>query len=469
MGLRTALGLKRGSRKKKHEKKAASSAGRQAPALPDSISALYKAYPSLEVVDSQLRIEGREDVLRLAPTGGVGAELGVFTGRFSEVLVRATAPKKLFLVDGWRKIYNTHFPNWGSYTDYGRLPTEAALKLVGARAQLLGGDIEIVEETSTAWLARQAEQSLDWAYLDTSHAYANTLRELALLEKALKPHGVVLGDDCRADPQHRHHGVFMAVRDFCRERPYEIIHMDAHGQWAIRRDASLSKANDKTKKAHEFSRIATHEGGSIESIDTQIWFQGKRFTSDWLSDKLGPWLINLAHLKNTPAQVLDVGSYEGRSCVAFLSLLPRSTVTAIDTFQSDEVTIKAEQPSEIEARFDYNVAPFLGQVTKIKDRAANALDLLQQEEREFDVIYLDAAKSRSGAFAHSILAWPLLKEGGVLIWDDLKWGGNLPSRERPGDAIHLFCEIFKGNIKVLHRDRQMIIRKLSDWPVGRTF
>jgi hypothetical protein len=270
MGLTTALGLKRGLRnalglrKKKHDKKTTSSILRQSLTLPAPVRVLYKTYPSLEVVDNQLRIEGREDVLRLAPKGGIGVELGVFTGRFSEVLVRATVPKKLFLVDGWSKIYGSQFPDWGSYTDYGRLSTEAALKLVSARAQLLGGDIEIVEETSTAWLAGQAEQSLDWAYLDTSHAYADTLRELTLLKKALKPNGVILGDDCRIDPQHRHHGVFMAIRDFCQGHSYEIIHMDTCGQWAIRRSTTFSRENNTAKKACESSHVATHEGCKTE-------------------------------------------------------------------------------------------------------------------------------------------------------------------------------------------------------------
>jgi predicted O-methyltransferase YrrM len=454
MGLRTALGLK------KKKKKPCSSDQGQRPLVPEFVSALYKRHPSLRVVEDQLRIDGREGALALAPREGVGVELGVFTGRFSEVLYAATAPKKLYLVDGWRKLYGDKFPNWGAYTDYGRLSTDVALQLVRARAQHLGGDVEIVEETSTTWLERQPQLSLDWAYLDTSHAYESTLQELALLDAALKPNGIVLGDDCRIDPKHRHHGVFMAVRDFCKERPYEIIHMDAHGQWAIRRDASIQESDDRTYSA-------TPTPPQVADIDTQSWFEGKQFTSDWLTPKLQPWFTSLAHLRDFPAQVLDVGSYEGRSCVAFLSLLPQSTVTAIDTFGSDEVTLKAEQPSEVEGRFDNNVAPFAGRVRKMKDRAANALDELLQGGHEFDVIYLDAAKSRSAAIAHSVMAWPLLKIGGVLIWDDLKWGGSLPSRDRPSDAIHLFCDTFADSLEVLHCDRQMLIKKLSDWPIGR--
>lgn len=455
MGLRTALGLKKGK------------AGRSLlPMLsrvrsgPRHVHELYAKYPSLYAAELQLRVDGRQGALALAPKNGIGVELGVFTGRFSEVLFRATSPKKLFLVDGWGKIYGSKFPNWGAYTDYGRLSTEAALRLVQARAQHLNGDIQIVEETSTMWLAKQPPKSLDWAYVDTSHSYENTMQELRLLDDALKENGVILGDDCRIDPTHRHHGVFLAIKDFCKEAGFEIVHMDTAGQWAIRRSPN------QAAKGPEVSSVTTLPAPATADIDVEAWFEGKRFTSDWLTPKLKPWIASLSHLAGTPAEVLDVGSYEGRSCVAFLNLLPHCCVTAIDTFCSDEVTLKTGQPSEVEANFDFNISFFPGRVRKLKDRAVSALDMLQQEEKVFDVIYLDAAKLRDAALVHSVMAWPLLRKGGVLLWDDLKWGGTLPSRDRPSDAILLFADVFRDCIEVLHHDRQMIVRKLSDWPVG---
>lgn len=462
MGLRTALGLKKRKKRKAIESQACNVDGHDA--TPVYVRELYRQYPSLRAVEENLRVDGRQGALSLAPRQGTGVELGVFTGRFSEILYKATSPKKLYLVDGWRRIYGNEFPNWGAYTDYGRLGTEAALLLVHARAKHMGGDVEIVEETSTTWLKRQPRHSLDWAYLDTSHSYENTLHELVLLDEALKPHGVILGDDCRTDPTHRHHGVFRAVRDFCRNGRFEIVHMDTHAQWAIRRSREHveDQLNDSCRPA------STQDPAlAIDDVDTTSWFEGKQFTSDWLSSKLGPWIRELAHLRDAPAQVLDVGSYEGRSCVAFLCLMSQSTVTAIDTFCSDEVALQAEQPNEVESRFDANLESFGGRASKIKGRVASILDQLQLEQREFDVIYLDAAKARSSALVHSVMAWPLLKKGGILIWDDLKWGGSLPSSDRPSDAIFLFCDAFRDSIEVRHCGRQMIVRKLSDWPVGR--
>jgi hypothetical protein len=91
-------------------------------------------------------------------------------------------------------------------------------------------------------------------------------------------------------------------------------------------------------------------------------------------------------------------------------------------------------------------------------------------DRRFDVIYLDAAKSPHNAFAQSALAWPLLKVGGVIIWDDLLWEGPsewepaIRSGEGPGRGILLFCSTFKPCLKVLHKGYQLIARKTDEWP-----
>jgi predicted O-methyltransferase YrrM len=90
-------------------------------------------------------------------------------------------------------------------------------------------------------------------------------------------------------------------------------------------------------------------------------------------------------------------------------MLPNSRVTTVDCFDLPGV----------EERCRRNLAPYGSRAEIIKMDAAAALKSLS--DRRFDVIYLDAAKSPHDAFAQSALAWPLLKVGGVIIWDDLLW------------------------------------------------
>ena len=179
----------------------------------------------------------------------------------------------------------------------------------------------------------------------------------------------------------------------------------------------------------------------------------KILTTNWLkTKKLRFWFSALEPLRNTNASILEVGAFEGRSAITFLEALPRSRVTTVDLF---------DEP-EIEARCRSNLAPYGDRVEIIKMRAVAALEMLS--DRKFDVIYLDAEKARAGTFAHTALAWPLLKIGGIMIWDDLKWEGAVPPDQRPGCAITLFCSAFKSCLSILHEDSQLIAQKIKEWP-----
>jgi predicted O-methyltransferase YrrM len=189
----------------------------------------------------------------------------------------------------------------------------------------------------------------------------------------------------------------------------------------------------------------------------QPWFEGKTFSADWLGDNLDQWLKHLAPLRQSgdALQILELGSYEGRSAVAFLEMFPAAHVTAVDIFRNPEK----------ERNFDGNLAPYGERCTKIKDRVIPAMDRLSAESRLFDLIYLDATKRRDDTLTCSVLAWSLLKVGGIVIWDDLKWKRReLPSAERPGPAIDLFAKIFGECMVELHRGYQLMARKTKEWP-----
>lgn len=183
------------------------------------------------------------------------------------------------------------------------------------------------------------------------------------------------------------------------------------------------------------------------------WFDRKELTTNWLGSEINHWFPSLAHLKNLDCQILEVGSYEGRSAIAFLEYLPRCHLTAIDIFVDPEV----------ERRFDRNMAPYGDRVTKIKNRGLAAMDAMYRK-RQFDAIYLDTGKRRELTFANAAIAWSLLSEGGVLIFDDLAWGEGNASKDRPHDAIWLFCLAFESCIEYLHEGKQMIVKKVAEWP-----
>jgi Methyltransferase domain len=177
-------------------------------------------------------------VAELLPKGGVGAELGVFKGRFSPVLLRATEAERLHLVDPWYLLT----PEW--HWGIGDRSTVNALRriLQRLRTEIETGRVEVHVGNDLDVLRRMPDHSLDWAYVDSSHAYDHTVQELALLDRKVRPGGVIAGDDWQPDPDHPHHGVHRAVTEFLQANDYELRYADAgNRQWAISRRRSSTQ------------------------------------------------------------------------------------------------------------------------------------------------------------------------------------------------------------------------------------
>ena len=204
---------------------------------------LYERHPTLELVETngQHRLRVRKSGVRLAPKDGVGAEIGVFTGMFAEILAEVTRPRKIYLVDPWEKLHGASFPNWGSYTANQSLTTEAAKAATIYRAQALEPPCEVVTDYSDHWLAQFSQPFLDWVYLDAKHTYDYTMSTLRQLGERLKDGGVIMGDDCWVKAEHTYNATYRAVRDFVGDTDFVFIHLDQYGQWAITRKSSTAE------------------------------------------------------------------------------------------------------------------------------------------------------------------------------------------------------------------------------------
>lgn len=179
----------------------------------------------------------------------------------------------------------------------------------------------------------------------------------------------------------------------------------------------------------------------------------KDFTSDWVSGHLPIWTDLAARIQSPRPNVLEIGSWEGRSAIAWLNLLPGSRITCIDAWA---------QMTFHEARFDRNTAPYAARVRKIIGSSGDALGRLIAERRSFDLIYIDGEHTREGTVRDSVLAWPLLKRGGILLWDDYLWETHLPLKDRPQEAIDWFVANHQHDLAIIHHGYQVAGMRLSD-------
>jgi hypothetical protein len=182
------------------------------------------------------RVLGRRFLINYIPSNTVGAELGVFTGLFSSLLAKEEKIARVSFVDPWWKAFGDHYPDWGVYTDFGRVSTRKAFDVARNRISRSALPNRFVEVASSyAWLKSQQDKSLDWVYLDSTHSYEGTKRELELLDRKINDTGMILGDDWCIDRMHPHHGVCRAVNEFCKHTNFEVALCGQHSQWILRR------------------------------------------------------------------------------------------------------------------------------------------------------------------------------------------------------------------------------------------
>ena len=159
------------------------------------------------------------------------------------------------------------------------------------------------------------------------------------------------------------------------------------------------------------------------------------FSTDWFTGNIPTWNSVIARIQ--PARFLEIGSYEGRSACHVLTEAPGPD--AISLHCIDPWSLGEGQPAdhvgEIEQRFDHNVAVALGRTAKtvefvkIKEFSTAALPRLLTERgpESYDFIYVDGSHTAPDVLFDAVLAFRLLKVGGVMIFDDYLWTARNPS------------------------------------------
>jgi predicted O-methyltransferase YrrM len=192
------------------------------------------------------------------------------------------------------------------------------------------------------------------------------------------------------------------------------------------------------------------------------------FTSDWFLHNQSSWDIHLEEFKNKPnLNFLEIGSYEGRSTIWLLENVltdPSSKITCIDLFDGTlEENNMENDPNlnlDYEKTFWNNIQPFKEKVKVFKGWSHEILRTLNLNE-SFDFAYIDGDHTAYGTLMDAVLIHPLIKPGGMIIFDDYGWKDpSEPSpQESPELAIDSFCYIFDKQYTVIHQGWQVIIKK----------
>lgn len=174
------------------------------------------------------------------------------------------------------------------------------------------------------------------------------------------------------------------------------------------------------------------------------------FTQDWFTHNIPNFEKCMMEIGSQRRSFLEIGAYEGRSTCWLINNLPNDgSIVSVDPFSN---------MPDVEKRFLDNVREAVG-TTKIipvlmKTTSYNALSQLIQQKQEFDFIYIDGDHDPATTLTDACMAWGLLRQGGVMLFDDYEY-----PHEPTKVGIQGFMQGFVGKYDLVLQNYQLAVRK----------
>jgi len=203
------------------------------------------------------------------------------------------------------------------------------------------------------------------------------------------------------------------------------------------------------------------------------------FTKNWFDGVRPIWDKIIPQIK--PAKILEVGSFEGAStCYLIQKLAPAHPleIHCIDTWKGGALIQNPPSPEEMaaaEARFHANtklaVAAAPNRVDLFVHKGCSDAELAKLlsggKPNFFDFVYIDGSHQAPDVLCDAVLAFRLLKVGGIMGFDDYAWSENLPYGKDPlrcpKMAVDAFTNVYFRKIEILPAPvSQFYIQKTSD-------
>ena len=136
----------------------------------------------------------RTELLQQLPKNADCAEIGVWKGEFSQLILESTEPRELHLIDPWA--FRPEYPDrmYGGTAATQQADMERIYESV---VECFSGKANVVihRKDSIVALSEFPDGYLDWLYIDGDHSYESVLEDLRLAQKKVKERGIIAGDD----------------------------------------------------------------------------------------------------------------------------------------------------------------------------------------------------------------------------------------------------------------------------------
>jgi predicted O-methyltransferase YrrM len=198
------------------------------------------------------------------------------------------------------------------------------------------------------------------------------------------------------------------------------------------------------------------------------------FTRPWFrKNQLLPY-INLD--SNQILNILEIGSFEGGSTTWFIDEFLKnenSKISCIDpwlNYNHSEDSLNTYGETSKDRNIDNNEVKKLfyknieatgksNQVEVFHNFSHIQLPKLLTENRSYDLVFIDGNHTTSFVITDAVMSWYMLKSGGLMVFDDYRWGLERNLQSRPKYAVDSFINCFKGYLNIISDKEYCIVRK----------
>lgn len=181
----------------------------------------------------------------------------------------------------------------------------------------------------------------------------------------------------------------------------------------------------------------------------------QNYSVDWFSNNISTWeqVFDYYKLKGKDnLRFLEIGCFEGRATNYMLENIltgEGSTIDVVDTFggSKEEAGMKWDDSydfNELYNKFTHNISD---NKDKVNIHRGMSGDILRSEfqPNTFDFAYIDGSHTAYDVLQDAVLVHPLLKSGGIMIFDDFAWKdpNNLHPTNSPELGVTCFYNAYQ--------------------------
>lgn len=166
-------------------------------------------------VKAPKRHKNRIKMLEMMPKHGRCAEIGVWNGGFSGVILEVTQPTELVLIDPWDLLSAQGKEEWTHKKHQNNEFMRGMFDNVSANYAHLP-NVSIRKGFSADVLATYPDNYFDWLYIDGNHLYEFVRKDIEVSFKKVRHGGIIAGDDYfwkKDDRAHVKEAVLDAMKD----------------------------------------------------------------------------------------------------------------------------------------------------------------------------------------------------------------------------------------------------------------